>query len=505
MDADVIVVGAGNAGMSAAQAARERGASVLVLEKAPREWSGGNSAFTAGAMRVAHDGIASLRDVRRGRSAAGRDRPAAVQRRRSSRPTCGGSRSGAATTRWRACSRAIPRTRSGGCTRRGIRFRLMYERQSYEADGAAPFWGGLAVGVVDGGRGLIDQHAAAARGARDRGPPRRGRSRTLVDGGVVVGAGRDRRRCARAAVVLAAGGFESNPQMRAALPGAELGRGEGARHAAQHRRGAAARRCAAAPQPYGNWSGCHAIQWDRDAPPTGDLELTNRFSRQSYPVGIVVNVDGERFIDEGADFRNYTYAKYGAEVLKQPSGVAFQVFDARSVPLLRTIDYEAPGATRVDADSLARVGRRARDRRRALRADRARVQRRDRAGGVRPGGQGRRAHRRAGRAEVQLGAADRGAAVHRLPDHVRDHVHLRRRARRRATRACWTSPAAPLPGLYAAGELVGGLFFHNYPGGSGLTAGTVYGRRAGYAGRNYGIGATLSTALLPMSRRRGGP
>jgi tricarballylate dehydrogenase len=40
---------------------------------------------------------------------------------------------------------------------------------------------------------------------------------------------------------------------------------------------------------------------------------------------------------------------------------------------------------------------------------------------------------------------------------------------------------APLDGLYAAGELVGGLFFHNYPGGSGLTAGTVYGRRAGYA------------------------
>ena len=37
----------------------------------------------------------------------------------------------------------------------------------------------------------------------------------------------------------------------------------------------------------------------------------------------------------------------------------------------------------------------------------------------------------------------------------------------------------PLPGLYAAGELVGGLFSGNYPGGTGLTAGAVFGRRAG--------------------------
>ena len=107
----------------------------------------------------------------------------------------------------------------------------------------------------------------------------------------------------------------------------------------------------------------------------GDLEITNRFSRQSYPVGIVVNLDGERFIDEGADFRNYTYAKYGAEVLRQPNGVAFQVFDQRSVGLLGTIDYEAPGTTRVEALAALSEGS---DRRRALRADGARVQRRDR-------------------------------------------------------------------------------------------------------------------------------
>jgi tricarballylate dehydrogenase len=51
---DVIVVGAGNAGLSAAHAARERDCRVLVVEKADREWSGGNSSFTARAIRLAH-------------------------------------------------------------------------------------------------------------------------------------------------------------------------------------------------------------------------------------------------------------------------------------------------------------------------------------------------------------------------------------------------------------------------------------------------------------------
>ena len=45
----------------------------------------------------------------------------------------------------------------------------------------------------------------------------------------------------------------------------------------------------------------------------------------------------------------------------------------------------------------------------------------------------------------------------------------------------------PIQGLYAAGELVGGLFYHNYPGGSGLMAGAVFGKIAGEGAARYAL------------------
>lgn len=64
-------------------------------------------------------------------------------------------------------------------------------------------------------------------------------------------------------------------------------------------------------QPFGDWSGCHAVAWDVNAPQCNEDRLVQHFERDSYPLGIYANLRGERFVDEGADFRNYTYARYG--------------------------------------------------------------------------------------------------------------------------------------------------------------------------------------------------
>ena len=81
--------------------------------------------------------------------------------------------------------------------------------------------------------------------------------------------------------------------------------------------------------PWGHWSGCHSVQWDLNAPWHGDRKVGDNFQKHSYPVGLIVNLEGERFVDEGADFRNYTYVKYGRAVIGQPRRTAFQIFDQK--------------------------------------------------------------------------------------------------------------------------------------------------------------------------------
>src|SRR5262249_39567372 len=83
----------------------------------------------------------------------------------------------------------------------------------------------------------------------------------------------------------------------------------------------------------------------------GTLSVGDGFQKHSYPFGILVNRRGRRFLDEGADFRNYTYAKYGRVILEQAGQFAWQVFDEKVSHLLRD-EYRIRQVTKVQADSL---------------------------------------------------------------------------------------------------------------------------------------------------------
>jgi tricarballylate dehydrogenase len=297
--------------------------------------------------------------------------------------------------------------------------------------------------------------------------------------GVVVQGERGREEIAAGAVVLACGGFEADPRMRAGylgpnwdiarVRGTPFNTGDGLQMALD-----------AGAQPYGHWSGCHAVFWDAGAPPSGDWELTNRLSKLSYPVGIVVNAEGRRFVDEGADFRNYTYAKYGAEVLRQPGAVAYQVFDAKTVPLLREDEYLAPGATRAEAGSIRELAEH-------LGLDAGRLERtvREFNASVQPG-EFNPAIRDGKRTAGIEPPKSNWALPLDTPPFVAYPVTCGITFTFGGVRVdaqCQVLDRAgrPIRGLFAAGEMVGGLFYHNYPGGSGLMAGSVFGRRAGAA------------------------
>ena len=486
---DVVIAGAGNAGLCAALAARESGAQTLVLERAPESLRGGNTRFTAGAMRVAYDGLDDILALMPDLSEA--------ERRNADFGSYPADRffdDMARVTEYRAnpelvdilVRESLPTLR--WMRGKGFRFMPMYGRQAFKVDGRYRFWGGLTVEAWGGGPGLSDAgFAAAARAGVEVRYGTRAVALETRNGrvcGVRARAGGREETIGARAVVIAAGGFQANAEWRARYlgPGWDLAKvrgtrfntGDGIRMALE-----------AGALPAGHWSGCHAVAWDRNAPQFGDLAVGDGFQKHSYPFGIVVNARGERFVDEGADFRNYTYARYGRAILEQPGQFAWQVFDARAEGLLRD-EYRIRQVTRAGADTLEEL---------AARLD-----------GVNAAGFLRtvREFNAAVRREVPFdptvldGRGTEGLAVPKsnwanpldTPPYKAfavtcgvtftfGGVAITPRAR------VLDAAGAPIPGLYAAGETVGELFYFNYPGGTGLTAGAVFGRIAGRAAAEF--------------------
>jgi tricarballylate dehydrogenase len=479
---DVIVVGGGNAALCAALSAREHGARVLVVEKAPEVWRGGNSFFTAGGFRFAFKSFEELSELvgdlsdeekasmevdpytedafyddlmRVTEDLADPDMALALVRESQ------------ATVRW--------------MRDQGIRWIPMFGRQAYKVGAKFRFWGGLVLEAVGGGPGLIDMEYAAAsgNGIEVRFETKAMRLLTDTRGGVT---GVEVRTAAglepleARAVVLAAGGFEANGEMRTRYLGRnwDLARVRGT----PYNTGDAIRMALdVGALPWGHWSGCHSVAWDYNAPWHGDRKVGDNFQKHSYPLGLIVNIRGERFVDEGADFRNYTYVKYGRTIIEQPRRAAFQIFDQKVISMLRE-EYRIREVTKAEAMTWAELARKLEIDEdgfvRTLTAYNAAVQ----PGEFNPA--------------VKDGKSTRGIVPPKsnwaLPLDAPPYVGFAV-----TTGITFTfgglkitgegqvidCEQRPIPGLYAAGELVGGLFYHNYPGGAGLMAGAVFGRTAG--------------------------
>jgi tricarballylate dehydrogenase len=482
-DADVIVVGAGNAAASAALAAREKGARVIMLEAAPKEERGGNSTYTAGATRMVYRGAedvttlvelspAELASMDFGEYTAEQflDDMYRMTRYRTDPELCDILvHNSLPTWQW--------------LKSQGVRFQTSQGRQAFKVDGKFKFWGGLCIEIWGGGPGLVDmEHEIARKKGIDIRYETPGISLLTDDTGVTGVRVRPRGSGARdlraGAVVLACGGFESNSEMRTRYlgPGWELAKVRGTRF----NQGAGIKMALdIGAMPHGHWSGCHAVGWDLNAPPYGDLTVGDNFQKHSYPLGIMVNARGERFVDEGYDFRNYTYAKYGHVIREQPDMMAWQIFDKKVLHLLRD-EYRIKRVTKVSANTLEELVPKLEgvDAKRAL----AEI----------------KAYNAAVMSEVPFnpavkdGRGTRGLKVAKTNwANVLDTPPYEAYAVTcgvtftfgglKITTGCEVedTSGAPIPGLYAAGELVGGLFYHNYPGGTGLTSGAVLGKIAG--------------------------
>ena len=472
----VIVVGAGNAALSAAVAAREREAEVVVLEKAPRQHRGGNSALTVH-MRFPYDGMDALTPLLSGTSSADLHRMADRIGRYTRAEyyddimtvTEGKSDPELAEV---LVSQAAPAVRWMG---------------SHGHTWVPTYANPVSANVVSfngGGYGLQEQWFKTAEQLGISVHYDTSAIGLLQDSqGKVTGV---RTKTSQGycnfhskAVVLACGSFESNPKMRAQhlgsdwktvkLRGVPYNTGDGLTMGLD-----------SGALPYGNWSSCHASPQDLNRPafdvPGPDIR-GDFWSRYSYPFGIMVNLNGHRFIDEGETWRGLTYAKMGRAILTQPQGIAFQIFDRKHRQSEVIRGYEK--ATCFKANTLENLAK-------------------------------------------QLGISDIVAFIHTVRvfnaavqpgDFNPFQLDGKNTIGITPPRRNWALPidtppfegfpvicgmtftfgglrvtpearvvhtrGYPIPGLYAAGEMVGGLWHGNYPSGAGMMAGTVFGRISG--------------------------
>lgn len=470
--------------MAAGIAACEAGKKTLMIEKAGQDLAGGNTKYTAGAMRFAYDASDDLLPL-----LAHPDDPRVAK----SDFGCYSAETFAADLlKFNDGEPLTPEQRYlvaqsydavNWLAGHGVTYEPIYARQSFEKDGKFIFWGGLTLAAENEGVGLFDMELAAFQRLGGEIRYNAGMASLMTNGEKVSGVLLDNGDTVFAnSVVLACGGFEANEEMRSELMGPEWGhartrgtpmnRGDGLRLAWD-----------LGAQKYGRMGGCHATPMDLYMKPYANLGLPHverkNYRKISYFLGVMLNADGQRFVDEGKDFRNYTYAQFGGEVLRQPGQKAWQIFDAKTDDLLYA-EYRFHDASFVEANTLEDLVLQCEglDQSRALATLAEFNAAVDDAVSFDP--------------TVKDGKATKGLSLNKshwaqkieTPPFraypVTGGITFTYGGLKISEKAeVLDQDGAPIAGLYACGELVGGVFLGGYPGGSGLTSGAVFGRLAG--------------------------
>jgi tricarballylate dehydrogenase len=475
---DVLVVGGGNAGLVAAIEARNAGADVIVLEKSPRKARGGNSRFSYGDFRVATENREEIDALLQGA-----DLP----------------KGGVEIEPYGKDDfyNQVMRVSEGWADKRLTEIfvmksydTLLWMKQqglkwdidpihAYKRGGGLfypstqPFLqaSGSGEGLVEQLYGIVEKRGIEVlydTAAREFILNEEGRVTGVfakqMDGFIRIDAKN---------IILACGGFQASPDKRRAylgenldlvkLRGTRYNTGDGLQMAAE-----------IGAQVAGHWGGFHASPVSEDSPMV-EAESANS-QRYSYLYGIMVNRDGKRFVDEGENFFSYTYAKFGKEILKQPGGVAFQIFDSKVFPVLR-VEYQ--DAIRVESKSLEDLAGELdinveqflstiKEFNETVRDDRPFIpyeQDGRRTRGLNP--DKTNWAQRVDKPPYRAYAVVCGLTMTYGGLKTNEKAQVMDTTER------------PIKGLYAVGEITGGFFYFNYVGAAGLTRGAVMGRIAG--------------------------